>query len=421
MMNMKKLIEYFIRYIFVFLILGVCFLEPVSIKAMEIEDAETLKDLKNALADLKQQKRENEQKGQMTENEIAQKQQAIEQANADIANAKNDVEVAKGEIEDYNKRIAELNEQTKELMAFYQIMNGNNAYMEFITDSSSMTELIMRSDAIEQLTNYNRDKLIELEELIEKNEQLQVELIEKQEELQNKIVEHQEKIKELEGNLDGIYDATESIDDKIGYAEDQIDYYEKIGCKDDDILSVCEGGIGYNSTWLKPLTKAYVSSAYGWRSFNGGSYHDGIDLAGISEGTPIYSIGTGVVRAIRDAKKIKETTGSRSCGGNIIYIEYNILGKTYTAMYVHVLDINVSVGDKVTPNTVIATVGGGPKTWGWDKGPSYEKPCTTGTHLHFQLSEGVNLSVASNDAHSVEPPGYPNKGVWFYSRTQWFD
>lgn len=416
-MTVKKISEYFIRYIFVFLILGVVFLEPVSVKAMEIEDAETLQDLKDILADLKRQKRENEQKGQMTENEIAQKQQEIEQANTEIANAKNDIEIAKGEIEDYNRRINELNEQTQELMTFYQIMNGNNAYMEFVTDSSSMTELIMRSDAIEQLSNYNQDKLLELEELIQKNEQLQVELIEKQEDLQNKIAEHEEKIKELEGNLDGIYDATESIDDKIGYAEDQIDYYEEIGCEDDDILSVCEGGIGYNSTWLKPLTRAYVSSAYGWRSFNGGSWHDGIDLAGISEGTPIYSIGTGVVRAVRDAKRIRETTGAKSCGGNIIYIEYNILGQTYTAMYVHVLDINVSVGDKVNANTVIATVGGGPQTWDWDK----KGECTTGTHLHFQLSEGVNLSVASMDAHSIEPPGYPNKGVWFYSRTQWFD
>ena len=98
-------------------------------------------------------------------------------------------------------------------------------------------------------------------------------------------------------------------------------------------------------------------------------------------------------------------------------MEYNILGKTYTAMYVHVLDINVSVGDRVGPNTVIATVGGGSKTWNWDM----KGKCTTGTHLHFQLSEGVNLSVSSNDAHSIEPPGFPNKGVWFYSRTQWFD
>ena len=417
MMSIKKLIENFIRYILIIMIISMYIIEPMDASA---SSGKTLKDLKNELAALKREKAENENKIEMTEDEITAKQNAIIQANKDIANAKNEVDNAKAQIVELDSRIDELDKQTKDLMSYYQILSGDNVYLEFITDSSSMTELIMRADAIEQLSSYNQEKLIELEDLIKQNEQLQVELIEKQEELSQKITEHQAKIKELEGNLDGIYDATETIDDQIGYAEDQIEYYEDIGCKDNDILSVCEGNIGTNSTWLKPLVKAYVSSAYGWRSFNGGSFHDGIDLAGNSEGTPIYSIGNGVVRAIRNAKKIKETTGERSCGGNIIYIEYNILGKTYTAMYVHVLDINVSVGDKVTPNTVVATIGGGPKTWGWDKGPSYSKPCTTGAHLHFQLSEGVNLSVSSNDAHSIEPPGYPKKGVWFYSRTQWF-
>lgn len=413
MKKIKKLSEYFIRYILVLIIINMYIIEPMNANAAS---GKTLKDLKNELAALKKEKAENENKIEMTEDEIAAKQNAIIQANKDIANAKNEVDNAKAQIVELDNKIAELDKQTKDLMVYYQMLSGDNVYLEFITDSSSMTELIMRADAIEQLSSYNQEKLIELEDLIKQNEQLQVELIEKQEELSQKITEHQEKIKELEGNLDGIYDATESIDDQIGYAEDQIEYYENIGCKDSDILSVCEGNIGTNSTWLKPLVKAYVSSAYGWRSFNGGSFHDGIDLAGNSEGTPIYSIGTGVVRAIRNAKEIKETTGQKSCGGNIIYIEYNILGKTYTAMFVHVLDINVSVGDRVGPNTVIATVGGGPKTWSWDK----QGTCTTGAHLHFQLSEGVNLSVSSNDAHSIEPPGYPNKGVWFYSRTQWF-
>lgn len=412
-MNYKKIPEYFIRYILVFLILGVIFLDPISVQA---KDAETLQDLKNELADLKQQKKENEQKEQYTQSEISKKRAEIEQANRDIANAKNEIEIAKAEIEEYNEKIEELNKQTEELMIFYQIMNGNNSYMEFITDSSSLTEMIMRSDAIKELSNYNQENLVELEELITKNEDLQVELIEKQVDLKEQIAALEVKINDLENNLDGIYDVTESIDDKITYVSEQIKYYEDIGCKDSDILSVCEGSIGYNSTWLKPLVKAYVSSAYGYRSFNGGSFHNGIDLAGISEGTPIYSIGTGVVRAVRNAKKIKETTGVKSCGGNLIYIEYNILGKTYTAMYAHVLDIYVSVGDKVTANTIVATVGGGSSTWSWD----IKGQCTTGTHLHFQLSDGVNTTVSSANANSIEPPGYPNKGVWFYSRTQWF-
>ena len=167
-MNYKKLPEYFLRYILVFFVLGVVFLEPINVRAKE---AETLQDLKNDLADLKQQKKENEQKEQYTKSEISKKRAEIEQANKDIANAKNEIEIAKAEIEEYNERIEELNKQTEDLMIFYQIMNGNNAYMEFITDSSSLTEMIMRSDAIKELSNYNQENLVELEELINKNEE----------------------------------------------------------------------------------------------------------------------------------------------------------------------------------------------------------------------------------------------------------
>ena len=56
MMRMKKLCEYFIRYIFVFLILGVCFLEPVQVNA---EEANTLRGLRQELKELQDQKRKN--------------------------------------------------------------------------------------------------------------------------------------------------------------------------------------------------------------------------------------------------------------------------------------------------------------------------------------------------------------------------
>lgn len=54
MMRMKKLCEYFIRYIFVFLILGVYFLEPVQVNA---EEANTLRGLRQELKELQDQKR----------------------------------------------------------------------------------------------------------------------------------------------------------------------------------------------------------------------------------------------------------------------------------------------------------------------------------------------------------------------------
>ena len=110
-------------------------------------------------------------------------------------NLKKKIENAKILITETDERIKELHDQTEELMAYFQIMRGENVYMEFISDSSSMTDLVMRSDAINQIANYNQDKLIELEELIKENEQLQVELIQYEDELEKNIVSYEEKNK----------------------------------------------------------------------------------------------------------------------------------------------------------------------------------------------------------------------------------
>ena len=415
-MTVKKISEYFIRYIFVFLILGVVFLEPVSVKAMEIEDAETLRDLKNILADLQSQKRANEQKEAMTKDEISSKQAAIEQANRDIANAKNDIEIAKGEIEEYNRRITELDEQTQELMAFYQIMNGNNAYMEFITDSSSMTELIMRSDAIEMLSNYNQEKLVELEDLIEENEQKQVELIKYEEELNTNIAEYQRQLEEIDASIIQFSDISMDLDGEIELMENTIKMYEDMGCTETETISACYARLSdsdyewyiNNYGWLKPVTKGRITSLFGWRSVPGqSSYHSGIDI-GVSEGTEVYPAASG---------KVIKTVSRSSCGGNQIYIQTVVNGEVYTTQYAHLLEMYVGVGDTVTVNDVIALSGGystAKKNGGYDT-------CTTGAHLHFGVSVGAYTTWAKYTANLIEPPGFPGKGSWFYSRTQWFD
>lgn len=69
-----------------------------------------------------------------------------------------------------------------------------------------------------------------------------------------------------------------------------------------------------------------------------------------------------------------------SCAGNQIYINHTINGKNYMTAYKHLLSMNVSVGQMVTPNTVIGYVGGGSNT-PWDY-------CSTGPHLHFETAYG---------------------------------
>ena len=85
------------------------------------------------------------------------------------------------------------------------------------------------------------------------------------------------------------------------------------------------------------------------------------------------------------------------------------------------MDVYVKVGDVVTQQTVIGTVGGGGKTLkvngGWDT-------CSTGYHLHYAVTKGFYLGGGSEGytsyskyiSNSIQPPNLPAYGKWYYSR-----
>ena len=163
-MSIKKLSSYFVRYILAIFIFVSCFIfKPSEAYA---KSANTLAGLRADLKDLEAQKRANDSKKNLTQSQINTKKNEINNANQEITNSKEKIENAKVLIEETDKKITELEEKNKELIAYYQVMLSNNVYMEFITESSNMTELIMRSDAIKELTNYQQEKLKELEDLI---------------------------------------------------------------------------------------------------------------------------------------------------------------------------------------------------------------------------------------------------------------
>ena len=100
-----------------------------------------------------------------------------------------------------------------------------------------------------------------------------------------------------------------------------------------------------------------------------------MDLGGNKPGTPIYAPANGIVTA---------TSYHNSCGGNVIYIRHTVGGQKYTTEYAHLTAIKVKVGQRVTPSTVIGTVGG-------DRSTFYYDSCTTGTHLHYAVAYGWYL------------------------------
>lgn len=417
-MNINKIISCFSRCFFIILLL-VFYIFPIPIASATSNSDLTLAQMRTQLEKLKQQKAENEHQQEVTEAEKEAKNRALSNTYAKIEETQTKVEEAKQSIEESNARIAELNQQTQELMSYYQILSGNNTYMEFITDSSNMTELIMRSDAIEQLSSYNQEKLLELENLIDDTEQKQVELLEYEDELNTNVADYQKQLEEIDSSLIQFSDISMSIDEQIEMLEDSIETNENMGCKESETLNACtlrlsrENDVDYtwyvnNYGWLKPVTKGRISSLFGWRSVPGqSSYHSGIDIA-ISEGTNVYPAASGVV--IR-------TVSRSSCGGNQIYIQAVVNGEVYTMQYAHLLEVYVKKGDTVDVNDVIALSGGystASRYGGYDT-------CTTGAHLHFGVSKGAYTSFSNYTANLIDPPGFPGKGSWFYSRTQWFD
>ena len=414
-MNIKKLCNYFIRYIFVFLLLSVYILEPMSVKAA---GSNTLRGLRQELSDLEAQKRKNDSQKQATEEEIRENNLAILNAQEEIQESQEKIENAKILISETDEKISNLHDQTEKLMAYFQLMQGENVYMEFISDSSSMTELVMRSDAVNQIADYNQEKLIELEDLIEENEQLQVDLIKYEDELEQNIIEYEAKIDTLQYDLSSLGEVGMSLEDEIRSKRELIQAYEDMGCEEDQDLDVC-ASINGSSIWYKPLNKGRVSSIFGKRTdpFTGKvKIHRAVDIAGNSEGTSVYSVGNGIVVATVDAKAKANRGEGKTCGGNQVYIQVLIGGEKYTVQYAHLLTVNVKVGDVVNVNTIIGTQGGGTKTQKWES-------CSTGSHLHFGVVEGyvkTKYMATYFNNNAIIPPGYPSKGAWFYSRTQWF-
>jgi peptidoglycan hydrolase CwlO-like protein len=94
-------------------------------------------------------------------------------------------------------------------------MSSENAYVDFFTDSSNMTELIMRMDAVDRILAYNKEMLDTLDRSIVELEQKQVELKKYEEELENNIASYEQKIKELDSRYLALMDDGIDINEEI--------------------------------------------------------------------------------------------------------------------------------------------------------------------------------------------------------------
>lgn len=374
--------------------------------------ANTIAELRKEIEALKAKKQAQGNKKAQTQSEINATTDKLNNTKNEITEGKNQIETARLEIEKLNKEIEDGTENIKSLMNSYQINSADNAYMDYIFEAESYADFVYRYTVIKQVIDYNKELIDGWNEKIIQNEQLQVDLANKEVELNKKVSEYETNIDKLGDKLASYSDIVMDIQDEIDSTQELLNYYKDLGCGENQNIYECISVKG-DTMFRKPLVKGTITSYYGYRinplTGKGTKFHSGTDIGGNKEGTNVYATANGTVgKIIRKA----------SCGGNQVYVWHTIGGKKYTSLYMHLLNINVSIGDKVDSNTVVGTVGGGKGTWAWET-------CSTGAHLHFSVATGwygdknSYVSYSSFLAHlidSKEVAKLPNKGTWWYSR-----
>ena len=312
------------------------------------------------------------------ENAISKNNQQIDQIETKIKNiqgqikaAEEEVKTLEIEIKKCNAEIKKKKEESKKLMEYYQISNGDNAYLEYAFGATSITDLIYRMSVVEQLTEYNNQLMKELKQLIKKNEERQKKLAQKQQELKKLRKELEEEQEKLEIDNQRIRESMPSVRDQIKAAKANVQYYKKLGCGTNEDILRCQyrieqarsgggssGSIPSTNGFFRPMQYGYLTQGYG-----GYGGHLGVDLSSSNKSIPIYPIASGVVFF----------KGYDSYGALVVKIKHNYKGRYIYSTYAHMSSFgSISKGQYVSYNTKIGNMG----STGWSTGP----------HLHLEIT-----------------------------------
>ena len=340
-----------------------------TIQEFEAEVSKYTKELENKKASLA--------KNDAEVKEIKSKIASIE---SQISSAEAEIEQLQIEIEESQEEIQRKSEESKNIISYYQIADGENSYLEYAFGANDITDMIYRLSIVEQLTEYNDKIMKELEQLIKTNQAKQKQLEEKERELEQLKQDLKAEQAKIEADSQSIRESMPSIEEQIRSAKESVNYYKKLGCGASEDIQKCEYRISQASQsaslpsvgfFSRPMEDGYIV-----RGMSGG--HMGYDLSSSNKSIPIYPIAAGSVHAIYT----DSCTSGRwcqnmgfSCNGNakIVVIKHNYNGKYIYSSYVHLRSYgNISVGSFVSKDTIIGYMG--------------TSGCSTGSHLHLEIA-----------------------------------
>ena len=352
----------------------------VSFIALPLDtSAKTIKEFEEEVTKYTQEMERKRANLAKNEEEIAEIKKKIANIEAQIEEAKNEIERLQKEIEESEKEIERKSEESKNIISYYQVSNGENAYLEYAFGATDITDMIYRLSIVEQLTEYNKKIMNELEELIKRNQAAQKELEAKQEELKKLKEELKAEEERIEIDSEHIRDSMPSIQEQINSAQDSVKYYKSLGCGATEDIQACEyriiqssgGSLPSVGFFSRPMDYGYVVRGM----YDG---HMGYDLSSGNRNIAIHPIAAGMVHDIYTDNCTTEKWCRNQgywCNGNakIVVIKHNYGGQFIYSSYVHLSGYgNIHVNQYVTKDTVIGYMG----TTG----------CSTGEHLHLEIA-----------------------------------
>lgn len=293
----------------------------------------------------------------------------MEKTQADIE--KKQEEIAKKSDELDAARIDENNQyESMKLRIQYMYENGNGQFLETLLESKSIAEFLSNAEYINQISEYDRNMLVEFQNIVDKVEKQQEELEKENAELEEMQTNLQNQQTELQTLIDTKSAEIESLKSELSETNAKISQLQAAAAEQARLKKEAEdpgkftpvddytpsGGTG---RLQNPCPAAYISSEFGGRTSPGGigsTNHKGRDYAAAA-GTPIFAAAAGTVT----------TVSYNSARGNYVVINHGDI----STWYQHCSTIGVSVGQSVGAGQNIATVG--------------STGASTGPHLHFEV------------------------------------
>lgn len=295
--------------------------------------------------------------------EIKEIEQEIEDTKQEMLDLKDEIVNLQKEVDEYNNSIKDKVKQSQQLMEYLQLSSGENAYLEYVFNADSTTDLIYRMAIVQQLVDYNNKTINELKGMIDGNNSRETEIDKRKNTLNTLEKTLISKKNSLGEDISELSVGAVSASKEVKNYQELVDAYKKMGCKSSDRIGIDCAVNGDAGIFRRPTKVGYVSGEAGYRW---GSIHRGLDIGSPNgKKEKIYPIANGTI-----VKKYIDDYGAL-----VIAMEHYsaVKNQYYISYYGHMNSFapGMKVGKYVTSDQYIGYMG--------ETGLAY------GIHLHLEV------------------------------------